>query len=659
MAGLAAELAELQKAWAEGHDVREAIKERLFAARWAGTHDTVALTALMAPLLSTSPWLSPYASGFPQNALPALMAAGGSAWLGWRLLEPWRRAQVFPSPLKLRSSEPPPIPMKDLSVEGLLMGYTVDTGKPIYVDYEQITRHLFILGQSGVGKTVAASSLMYQQMQGGGGCLFINGKADYGAREQFWQMARYCGREADVLWIVPDTPEISNSYNPVLHGDADEKADGLLMLIPSTDSNPGADHFKQEAKQALTTLIAALQRAKMAYNMIDLTVLLMSSKALEELERRLQIREPGSEESKNFSLFLDKFRKAPTEKNPQGGIDVDRMKTTFGGIGGRLYTFGTGSFGQVMNTYDPDVVLHEAILANKLVYVDLPTMGKDTTARNFGRLVIADLRSAIAKVQRMPTMMLPSPPFMVFCDEAGSYVNDSWSRIPEQARSARIFFVPAAQTAANFKAISDELFEMVIGNAWCKLYFKLGTQETAEEAANLIGMKTGVAKSMTHTQSSSASLALLRSAPEASLGDGVGLATLEREEEQYIVSPDDLKRLQIGECVMTMGGDNVFHLKIPRLTLTRDALQRIGPSRVYRWRKGSLKVNGNIVEPAGFFANVEKYLTNSALSSATRRAEEEDAQDLASSKRKAEKARARPARSSADEGEDAEVYDDA
>lgn len=602
--------------------------EELYQLRFAGTADTLAATALGTSAILTSPLLSQGFSTFPGSMVPLGLAAAGSAWGAWRATEPWRNAQIFPSTLKLRSSSPPPIPRKDISVEGMLIGYTADQGKPVYVDFEHLMRHFFILGQSGVGKTVSASLMMYQQMQRGGGCLFINGKSDYGAREQFWQMAKYCGREADVLWIIPDTPEASNTYNPVLYGDPDEKADGLLMLIPSTESSPGSDHYKQEAKQALTTLIAALQKAKLAYNMIDLTVLLMSANALEELERRLNQREPDSEEAKNFSLFLDKFRIPPSEKNPNGGIEVKRLKEVFGGIGGRLFTFGTGAFGQVMNTYDPDVVLHEAMMANKLIYVDLPTMGKDTTARNFGRLVIADLRTAISKLQRLSKIELPWPPYMVFCDEAGSYVNDSWSRIPEQARSAHCFFVPAAQTAANFQAISDELYEMVIGNAWSKLYFKVGTQATAVEAADLIGMKQGVARSMTTSRSASQSFALLRSAPETAIGDGLGVARMEKLEEQYIVSPDNLKGLAIGEAILTVGGSNIYHIKIPRIEFTPDIIKRMGSSRVNRWRSRGILVDGKRWEPANFFTNVEKYLTKSQVMSAVATAEIRDEDDM-------------------------------
>lgn len=58
-------------------------------------------------------------------------------------------------------------------------------------------------------------------------------------------------------------------------------------------------------------------------------------------------------------------------------VDIKRMKETFGGLAGRMYLFGTGKFGDVMNTYAPEIDLFEAIRAKKIIYVALPTMGKN------------------------------------------------------------------------------------------------------------------------------------------------------------------------------------------------------------------------------------------------------------------------------------------
>lgn len=602
--------------------------EHFYTMKFGGTIDTLAIMGIGLGILSSTPALSSELVSFPYSLVPLTTTAFGAAWMAWRAMEPWRKEHVLSSSLKIKSDRSPIKPHTEKPISGLLVGYCCDSGEAVYIDDEHLMRHVFILGQSGVGKTVAASLLMFQQIQRGAGLLFIDGKIDAKNIEQIYHYCCYTGRQHDFLVINPDDPDNSNTYNPVLFGDADEKADGILQLIPSTETNPGADFYKQEAKQALTTLIRALQTAKLAYNVIDLTVLLMNGNAMLELERKLADAAPGSAELKEFTLFLDKFRVPPSPQNPTGGIDMKKLKDVFGGIGGRLYSFGTGKFGRVMNTYDPDVNLYEAIRANKIIYVALPTMGKDTTARNFGRMVIADLRTSISWLQKLPESERPWPPFMAFCDEAGSYVNDSWSRIPEQSRSAHVFFVPAAQTCANFQAISNELYEMVIGNAWTKLFFKVGTQATALEGAELIGKKIGVLRSLSDTETKSASSSFLRHAPESNVGSGASINIGEREQEMYIISPDDLKGLTKGECVMSYGGNKLYNIRIPMTNFDKDAIRRFGTFKVNRFRSSGLTIGGVRWRPAGFFDNVDRYLSTKSVKKYQEQAISEDEEDI-------------------------------
>jgi len=569
--------------------------------RLGGTLDTAALTALGGSALLSSPFFA----GEPTVASLAL-ATAGSAWLSEQYLSFWRDRNALHSKLAIRSDKSPMDPKKGEG--GLLLGYSTFDGSPIWIDYENLMRHVFIIGQSGVGKTVAASLLMYQHIQNGGGLLFIDGKID---ADNIRQIAHFCalaGREKEFRVINPDDPDQSNTYNPVYDGDPDEQASRLLSLIPSTEGNPGADHYKQEAAQGVTTLIMALRRAGLVYHIMDLSVLLQSAQALEELKTKVEAAAPGSEEAINYALFLEKFRSPANDpRNPNAGsVDVKKLKDTFGGIGGRLFQFGTGNYGRIMKTYDPEVRLYDAIRKNQIVYVALPTMGKDISAENFGKIVISDLRTAVSWLQKLPKEDRPWPPYMCFCDEAGAYVGKTWPRLFEQARSAQIFMMPAVQTFANFKAVSDDLAEMVKGNSWTKVYFKIGTQASAEEAADEIGMETGVAQTLSGGKNESSSANIANPAPVGSAGDGTNLTASEKEEECYRVSPDELKKLDKGEAVMTYGGDLLYNIRIPKLDITKTMQKRLGTVRINH-KRPAYGIKG-----ADFFANVPRYLDLSA-----------------------------------------------
>ncbi len=574
------------------------ILESLYGLRIGGTLDTFFILCLVAAGLGTSPLVVTSVS-------PYLIGALASVSLGYftyRVMSPFITRHLLPSGIDIKSHASP-VDIKS-NKPGFLMGYSTDTGEPIFVDDENAVRHIFIIGQSGVGKTVMALLLMFQQIQRGGGLLFIDGKLDSDNIKQIWYYCQMAGRPQDFLVINPGDPNNSNTYNPILYGDPDEVSSRILSLIPSTQNNPGADHYKQEANQGITTLVSALQKAGLAYNMIDLSILLMNANALIELENKLSSTKGAStsEELKNYSLFLDKFR-VPDQRTGQLTLDIKRMKDTFGGIGGRLYLFGTGKFGKVMNTYDPDVKLYEAILANKVIYVALPTMGKNEAANNFGKMVIGDFRTAISWIQALPEADRPNPPFLAFMDEQGSYATDSLSRPYEQARAARIILCGAIQTLANLDVVSEEFAEMVKGNTWTKLFFKVGTQETALECAELIGMHMGIIKSLSDTSSASTSASFLRATPESSTAQASGSSVGEREQEEYRVKPDDLKALKTGELVMTYGGYHLYNIRVPRIVITQEAAQKFGEMMISRPHPKNVK-------GADFFGAADRFLSS-------------------------------------------------
>jgi len=577
-----------------------AAAERLYSTKLGGFSDTTALLGVGAGVLASSPY---FATSVPAATSFALPFAGG-LWLSRRVMRSWASSPVFPSHIRIKSAASPmPPPCPGGSAEGLLVGYTTDTGQPIWLPYldnarGDLRQHVLMLGQSGVGKTVSGSLMMFQHIQAGGGLIWIDGKLDYDNLQAIYSYAAYCGRESDLLVVNPGDPERSNTYNAILHGDPDEVASRILALIPSTETNPGADYYKQEANKGLITLLEAIRATRRGFNFLDLSILLNSSRALMWLRSLVP---EGSPERAALQLFLEQFR------GKEGEVDVVKMRAVFGGIGGRLFTFGTGNFGKIGNTYSPEVVLTDAIRSNKLIYVMLPTMARDLAATNFGKMFVGDLRSTAAVLQQLPQTQRPWPPVFGFFDEAGSYINVSWNRMFEQLRSSHIFMMPAAQTIANFMAISEELKEMIIGNTWTKIVFQLGTRETAVECADLIGQEMQILRSLTLSGTESESMAFLRATPERGMGASAAEAYAEREQEGYRVRPEDLMSLGKGRCVMTFGGQHLYHLTVPKVDLAPWAAESIGEARINRFRTPH-RVG------LCLFENIENFLTQEAQS---------------------------------------------
>lgn len=556
--------------------------------RLGGAADAWSLTAIAAAFVASSPLFLPTAN------VPLMfgLAFLGMAYLTERYAFAVTEKTMLESDLNYASSDPPIAPSEvHKRTDALLFGYTTDHGVPIYIPYEDLTRHCLILGQSGSGKTVLGSTLMRQQIGNGGGLIFVDGKMSSADLDSMYQMCAEAGRSHDLLVINPGDPTMSNTYNPILYGDADEIGSRILSLIPDSSASPGADYFRQGALQAITTLVRGIKVTGKAYNFLDLSILMSNPKALMALQKLILLKAKNVSESDkdtkdsidDILLFLNRFT-TKTQKGVQ--FDVNKMKEVLGGIAGRLHSFGTGTFGNVLNSYNPDVNLYENILQNKIIYIMLPTMAKSEAATNMAKILMGDYRTAVSWIQRLPEHERPNPPTLVFLDEAGSYFNQSFSRLLEQARSARQMVIPAAQIKANFDVISEEMGEMVIGNTYTKVFFQLGTSEVAEVAATLVGMTRKVTMSVSDSDSESDSAQKIQVTPDRANATGQGLTIGMREEETYRIQPDGFISLKRGQCVVTYAGaSKIYDIRVPMFTVDDELKKAIGPTKINRMYK--------------------------------------------------------------------------
>jgi hypothetical protein len=303
-------------------------------------------------------------------------------------------------------------------------------------------------------------------------------------------------------------------------------------------------------------IIAALQASGQLYHFGDLSILMQSDKALENLERMT----PQGPERRALSIFLDQFRSRTKEGTK---IDLNRMKQTLGGMAGRIALFAQGKFGNVFNVYAPEIVLTEIIRKGHMLYVSLPTMGKDTAALNLGKMIVSDIRSAVAHIQDLPKDQRPDH-FIALLDEMGAYVMEGVGRLFEQARSANIALIPAFQSFSQLNRVSPDFADIVIQNTWNKIFFKFGSKDSPEEAAEILGKTKRFQRTVSVSASQGESAQYLRTTPQSSMSDGGGMGESWREMEEFRVTPDQLRAMDKGQCVMMMGA-RMYHLRTPMI----------------------------------------------------------------------------------------------
>lgn len=557
----------------------------------AGRRDALGLLCLMVVAASASPWAAMLGPDIPLIA--GVAACAGAVLLAIPFIKKsFNRVVSKPSTnFTLRSDD---VGEPSRGKDGIHIGLTKDGHEALDITNGTLQRHMAIIGQSGFGKTTLIESLLWQQTMRGGGWLFVDGKIDGDTRNHMAYMAEVAGRQDEFYLLDISNPENSNTMNPLLEGDPDEVASRLMNLIPSSEASPGADHYRQTTNHALTAIIAALQISKKLYHFGDLTIILQSGKAMEELERIT----PEGPEKRALRILLNNFRNV-SKDGRASGIDAKKVSDLLGGMAGRLAQFAQGKFGQVFSVYAPEIVLRSIVLEGKMLYVSLPTMGKDEAAQNLGKMLISDLRSAVAVVQSLPEEQRPNPPFVAVLDELGSYVMKGISTLFEQARSAGIAMVPAFQSFSQLNEVSDDFADILIQNTLTKVFFKFGAVDSAEMASELLGKMVKQIKTVSTSDSAAKGSHSLRTKPDSNLTQSGGFGEAWREDENHRATPDQIMRLGMGETfVQTEKG--FFHVRTPMLHFPK--LQNYDVMRYSTKReRGKTALN--------FEKNINKFLT--------------------------------------------------
>lgn len=564
--------------------------------RLGGAADALSLTALGASAVLTAPVFESGALGVGMG-----LTAAGMAWLASRRLEPLQTAHILGSPLNLTSSK-----LLSNPEDGILLGYRTDTGKPVYLDEDSVSRHVLSQGGSGYGKTALTKLVALQRMAIGGGFLYVDAKRDQKDVDELYQFAVLTGRVQDMIVVDPGNPSQSHTYNPIADGDEDEIADRILTWIPASTTSPGADHYRQSARQGIATLVGALKALGLAYNFIDLAILIQNQKALQELEDRMRKALPFHPATKNLSLFLEGYKggfgMADHSQGLQSQINMKRLKETFGGVAGRLHQFGTGRFGAVVNSYSPEFRMFDAIRDNKIVIIRLPRLGKPEAAEAFMKMALADFRTAMAWFQERVADR-PSPRFLCLMDEFGAYALSNMDQPFEMGRTSGLSLWALFQSYGQLDKVSPEFKQIVNATTYTKIFFGLGDTVGAEEAANVIGQTTVVKESISSSARDSASTPKVAVAPDGGSSADEGLSISETEELDFRVTPDEVRSLSIGEAIVVHKGGEMFHILIPEIRVEPELAKEIGSTRILHRKTPPVK-------GCDYFKNSDRYLTS-------------------------------------------------
>lgn len=423
-----------------------------------------------------------------------------------------------------------------------------------------MTRHCLGIAATGGGKSNFLNLILKQQMMSGGGAIHIDGKANREEILKFLNLARQHDRWQDVRIINISDASISNTYNPLLRGDNDEITSRIMQLL---DGNKGDPYFRGQAARGMRAIAGMLTAFGLPFNFGDLNVLMSNESAMRWM---LKNGPKETKEYRDFKIFLDQMMEVD-RRTGQQIINEKKMQHTFGDLASRLHSYYVNEAGKVLNEYNPELDIYDAIKNNLLVYVSLPMLSKSEIAVDFAKFLVSDIRTAIGQVQNDDYK--PSPTFLVLMDEFSSYAQASLAPVFEQARSSNICMFPFIQTYSSLKdserGLSDDFAAKIFGNTWNKISFLLQESESCEVMSQIAG--ESLHKSVSESFSESLSFASGDDDSSALRAGGRGRGFGKSISYAYdkIVRPEDFRTLKDGEAIY-IGRNSVVKIQVPLLS---------------------------------------------------------------------------------------------
>jgi hypothetical protein len=349
---------------------------------------------------------------------------------------------------------------RNIPDDGLLLGYNVFRGvkKPIRLDIGDRQRHMYVVGQTGVGKSVFLENLAFQDMLNGNGFAFVDPHGD--TAEKLLSMVPR-ERTEDLIYFSPAEMDYPMGLNLFEFQNEDQKdfliQEALNMLYKLYDPQhqgimgPRYEHLFRNA--ALTVMadpaggtfidIPKLFRdptyvkQKLQY-VKDLSVLEFWQKEMPQSQR-------SNEFGEVVSWFVSKF----------GAFVSNEMMRNI--------------IGQNKSAFNlRDVMDNKKIL---LVNLSKGRLG-DLNAKLLGMIFVMKFQAAAMSRANIPEDQRVD--FSLYVDEFQNFSTDSFATIMSEARKYHLNLIVANQFTTQ---LTPEIRDAVFGNMGTIVSFRIGQND--------------------------------------------------------------------------------------------------------------------------------------------------------------------------------------
>jgi len=340
----------------------------------------------------------------------------------------------------------------------------LSSGESAPLTREDRRRHVYIVGQTGTGKTALLVNLMFSDLRAGAGFCFLDPHGD--ASKDIAAMTPP-ERMADVIYLDPSDPSYSFAYNPLSNIPECDRA-LVAANIASAFKNIWSQSWGPRLEFILTNALRLLLDSR-DQTFLGLPRLLVDDAYRDWLVRRC--RDPVVRDywSNRYADYDPRFRNEA----------ISPIENKIGVLLANPYL--RSILCQNSSTLDLPRVMNEG----KALIVNLSKGGLGTEpAHLLGALLITAFSQAAEARRHMPEAERRD--FTLFVDEFQNFATESFASILSEARKWRLSLVAVNQHVAQ---LPETLQQAVFGNAGTIVAFRIGAQDAPAIAAEL-GMQS-------------------------------------------------------------------------------------------------------------------------------------------------------------------------
>ncbi|HSX32898.1 MAG TPA: TraM recognition domain-containing protein [Candidatus Saccharimonadales bacterium] len=355
---------------------------------------------------------------------------------------------------------------RNMPEKGLLLGYNVFRGvkKPIRLDVTDRQRHMYVVGQTGTGKSTFLEDLAYQDMLNGDGFAFVDPHGD--TAERLLSMVPK-ERTEDIIYFCPADMDYPMGLNLFEYETPDEKdfliQEVLAMLYKLYDPHHQGimgPRYENLFRNAALTVMADPNGG----TFVDIPKLFRDP---QYVKQKLQyVKDP------NVLEFWQKEMPQSQRSNDFGEV-VSWFVSKFGAFLSNEMM--RNIIGQTKSAF----TLRDIMDNRKILLVNL-SKGRtgQLNMQLLGMIFVMKFQAAAMSRANVPESERKD--FCLYVDEFQNFSTDSFATIMSEARKYHLNLIVANQFTTQ---LTEEIRDAVFGNIGTLVSFRLGQDEDAEALA--------------------------------------------------------------------------------------------------------------------------------------------------------------------------------